>query len=150
MPKKHNIKNLIDNLYNRIQKFLLKTNLKKKYIRNGKYIKCEKCCENIYIKHQRKVLKEKQDFEKLQKQGEYLEFEIVSCDEIGLVFKCKNLDNKTRLCKNHKKRSIICRKYPQEEIFSMGSNLASGCGYWFEPIEHFEDVLKKILKKNNH
>ena len=48
---------------------------------------------------------------------------------IGLIFKCGNLvDGK---CKIHKKRPLICRKYPQEEIFTMGGALCEECGYKF-------------------
>ena len=102
------------------------------------------CCQNIYIKHDRKVLKNEKEFYNLNQKGKYLDFEIIDKDDTGLVFKCKLLDEVTNLCKNHKARDFICRRYPQEEIFAFGAKLANGCGYKFEPIDSFEDVLKSI------
>ena len=67
--------------------------------------------------------------------------------ETGLVFECTHLDKETKKCKIHKKRSGICRRYPQEELFLMGGTLAENCGYRLEPIESFEEVFKKVSKK---
>ncbi len=127
-----------------IKKIYYKYILNKKYIKTGTCLQCGQCCQNIYIKHDKKVINDEKEFHKLNLQGNYADFEITGKDETGLVFKCKLLDEKTKLCKNHKVRGFICRRYPQEEIFAFGAKLAEGCGYKFEPIDSFEDVLKKI------
>ena len=60
---------------------------------------------------------------------------------------CTNLDPVTHKCKIHKNRPGICRRYPQEELFSMGGALSDDCGYKMEPIISFEEILKKEQKK---
>ena len=69
-------------------------------------------------------------------------------DEIGLIFECQNLDSETHLCKIHKTRPGICRRYPQEEIFMMGGVLSQDCGYSLVPIETFEEVFAKVEKNS--
>lgn len=132
-----------------LKKFYYKYILRKKYIRTGFCKKCGQCCQNIYIKHDNKVISDKIEFYKLNKKNKYLDFEITGKDESGLIFKCKLLDENTNLCKNHKNRDFICRRYPQEEIFSFGAKLANGCGYKFEPVESFEDVFFKVVKQKS-
>ena len=56
-------------------------------------------------------------------------------------------DKEKKLCKDHKNRPPICRNYPSEEIFKMGAQLQSDCGYSFEPIEKFYEVFEKVNKK---
>ena len=74
---------------------------------------------------------------------------VVDKDETGLVFECMNLYSETNLCKIHKKRPGICRRYPQEELFMMGGTLAENCGYKLEPIISFDEVFEKVAKKTN-
>ena len=78
----------------------------------------------------------------------YTYLKVIGKDETGLVFECMNLDEETHLCKIHKHRPGICRRYPQEELFLMGGTLAEHCGYNLEPIESFEEVFQKISKKS--
>ena len=105
---------------------------------------CGRCCEKIYVKHGKNVIKDEKLFYKLQKiHSFYDSLEIIGKDENGVIFKCKNLDTETRLCKNHKTRDRICRRYPQEEIFMMGGDMAHTCGYKFTPIYTFEEILKR-------
>ena len=76
----------------------------------------------------------------------YFDLEIIGKDEVGLLFACKNLDEAARTCKIHNKRAKICRDYPMEEILKMGGTLAEGCGYRFEPIEKFSEILDKMSR----
>ena len=69
-------------------------------------------------------------------------------DEIGLVFECTKLDKNTGKCTAYSTRPVLCRQYPVEEIFMMGGSITEECGYSFEPIKKFDEVLKKVLKKN--
>lgn len=130
-----------------IKKWVLKNILKKKYIRIGHCINCGSCCRRIYITHNGEVIKKESDLKDLQKYGYYRDFIVIEENENGLLLKCKLLDDKTNLCKNHKYRYSICRKYPQEEIFKIGAQLATTCGYSFQPIDSFSKILKKEIKK---
>jgi len=93
-------------------------------------------------------LQDEKEFEKLQVlHSFYAHLKIVGKDDIGLIFECQNLDNKTHKCKIHKFRPAICRRYPQEELFSMGGALSDDCGYKMEPIISFKEVLASVKKK---
>ena len=61
----------------KLKKFYYKYILRKKYIRTGSCLKCGQCCQNIYIKHDRKVLKDEQEYYNLNQKGKYLDFEII-------------------------------------------------------------------------
>lgn len=133
-----------------IKKFWHKYILRKKYYRQGQCKGCGACCIHIYVKHLKGVVKTEEEFQKLrQLHPFYTYLEIMGKDEIGLFFKCKNLDKETHKCNIHKKRPSICRRYPQEEIFLLGGTLKDDCGYSFTPIDSFNDVLKKIQNKKH-
>ena len=137
----------MDDILTGIKKFFFYYILRKKYFREGHCLMCGRCCEKIYVKHGKNVITEEETFYKLQKMHSfYSSLELIGKDENGLIFRCKNLDTETRKCKNHKKRDNICRKYPQEEIFMMGGDMAKTCGYRFVPIYTFKEILKKIKK----
>ena len=65
-----------------------------------------------------------------------------------MIFECTKLDKETNRCTIHKSRPGICRRYPQEELLSMGGELSEGCGYHLEPIVSFSEVFEKIQKNN--
>ena len=67
--------------------------------------------------------------------------------EDGLVFACTKLDPETKKCTAYKNRALLCKLYPQEEIFMMGGVISENCGYKFVPIESFEEVLSKVKRK---
>ena len=132
----------------KIKRFFYTKILRKTYYRVGNCLGCGRCCHHIYVKHGKSVIQDEKDFKKLQFMHEFYTYlEVVEKDETGLVFKCSNLDSETNLCKIHKKRPGICRRYPQEEIFSMGGEICENCGYKLVPIVSFSEVLKKELKK---
>lgn len=135
-------------LLHRLKRFYYLYILKRKYYRSGKCNCCGRCCEKIYVKHGKNILKDEEVFNKLKPLHYfYNDLEVIGKDETGLVFRCNNLDPVTRLCKNHKHRDRICRDYPQEEIFMMGADLSEGCGYKFTPIVPFSEVFEKVMKK---
>lgn len=132
-------------LFSKLRDLFLLYVLRRKYKRSGKCNSCGRCCRQIYVKHAKGVINNEKDFENLKHQHRFYTYlEVVGKDDIGLIFECKNLDSETHLCKIHKHRPSICRRYPQEEIFSMGSSLSENCGFKFEPIISFEEVLKKV------
>lgn len=132
-----------------IKKFILSRILGRKYYRTGHCNACGKCCRQIYVKHYKHVIQDEEEFKKLQYLHRFYTYlKIIGKDEIGLVFECTNLDPVTQKCKIHKNRPGICRRYPQEELFSMGGALSDDCGYKMEPIISFAEVLEKIRKHN--
>src|SRR5574344_1868625 len=135
------IKKLKDFFYTKI--------LKRKYYKKGQCLGCGRCCKRIYVKTHKHVIKEEEEFEKLKYLNVFYSYlTVVDKDEIGLIFSCSNIDEKTNLCKIHWKRPGICRRYPQEELFEMGGEIPDECGYRLVPIIPFSDILKKELKKN--
>ncbi len=130
-----------------LKSFFYKSILKKKYYRYGSCNRCGACCTKIYVKHKKGIIKNEDEFYKLKKLHPfYASLEIVDKDEQGLVFKCNKFDKEKRICTIHKFRSSICRKYPSEEIFKFNGVMSENCGYYFKPIESFQDILKKLKK----
>lgn len=141
----------MENLILNIRKFILSRILGKKYYRTGKCKACGKCCTKIYVKHYKHVIQDEKEFEKLKYLHRFYTYlKVIDKDETGLVFECMNLDPETHKCKIHKTRPGICRRYPQEELFSMGGALSDDCGYQMKPIIPFEEVLKKESKKKKY
>lgn len=137
-------------MFEKIRKFIHSKILRKNYWRTGKCKGCGECCSHIYVKHFRHVLKDEKEFERLQYiHSFYSGLKVIGKDELGLIFECTHLDKETKRCKIHYRRPGICRRYPQEELFSMGGTLSDKCGYKMEPIESFKEVLDKIEKKRN-
>lgn len=134
-----------------IRKFILSKLLGRKYYRTGKCNACGKCCTKIYVKHFKHVIQDEKEFEKLRYLHRFYTYlKVIDKDETGLVFECQNLDTVTHKCKIHKTRPGICRRYPQEELFSMGGALSDDCGYKMLPIIPFSEVLKKVSAKKNY
>lgn len=141
---------ILRNLFNKIKKFYHLKILKRRYFRTGKCKMCGCCCENIYVRHNMKVISTNEEFEEIKKIDPYSFYHhitVIGKDDFGLIFKCNKFDKEKRLCKDHKNRPSICKKYPSEEIFSFGACLQDDCGYKFEPIEKFDEVFKKVMKK---
>lgn len=135
--------------FNKIKKFIHTKILRRKYYRSGNCLGCGKCCKKIYVKTSNHVIQDEKEFEKLKFLHRFYGYlTVVGKDETGLVFSCSNLDEKTSLCKIHKNRPGICKRYPQEEIFIMGGELSQDCGYKMTPIVPFSEVFDKIVKKD--
>ena len=134
-------------VFQKLKKFYLTRILGRKYQRVGSCKGCGRCCRQIYVKHANGVIQDEKDFENLKHQHRFYTYlKVTGKDEIGLIFECQNLDTETNLCKIHKTRPGICRRYPQEEIFAMGGGLAKDCGYKLIPIETFEEVFNRVKK----
>ena len=134
-----------------IRKFILSKILRRKYYLVGKCNACGKCCSKMYVKHYKHVIQDEEEFKKLQYLHRFYTYlKVIDKDETGLVFECQNLDSETHKCKIHKSRPGICRRYPQEELFSMGGALSDDCGYKMVPIVPFDKVLKKLKKSKKH
>ena len=132
-----------------LKKFIYSKILRKHYYRVGHCKCCGECCQHIYVKHGKNVIKDEKLFNKLQYLHRFYTYlEVVGKDETGLIFSCKMQDTITKKCKIHKTRPGICRRYPQEELFMMGGSLSDGCGYRLEPIVKFNEVLSKLMKKS--
>ena len=130
-----------------LKKFIYTRILHRKYYRTGKCSGCGRCCRKIYVKNFRHVITDEKEFEKLQYLHRFYSYlKIVGKDETGLIFECTKLDPLTNKCTIHKSRPGICRRYPQEEMLSMGGELSEGCGYHLEPIFTFSEILEGIQK----
>ena len=137
-------------MFLKLKKWFLSAILRRKYYRTGKCNACGQCCTHIYVKHYKHVIQDEKEFKKLQLlHSFYAHLKVIDKDDIGLVFECQNLDLETHKCKIHKFRPAICRRYPQEELFSMGGALSENCGYKMEPLIEFSDVLKREQKRAN-
>ena len=131
-----------------LKKFFYKYILRRKYYKYGKCIRCVDCCSKIYVNSRKNIIKEEEEFKKLQKLHPFYSYlEIIDKDENGLVFKCNKFDREKRICTIHKTRPGICRRYPSEIIFKMGAVMSENCGYYFKPIESFKEILAKELNK---
>ncbi len=138
----------MENFLLEIKKFVLSKIFRRYYYRTGKCKACGKCCSKIYVKHFKHVIQDEEEFKKLQYMHRFYTYlKVIDKDETGLVFECQNLDKETHKCKIHKSRPGICRRYPQEELFSMGGALSDDCGYKMVPIVPFSKVIKKLSKK---
>jgi len=139
-------------MFLKLKKWFLANILKRHYYRTGKCKGCGRCCTHIYVKHFKHVVKDEKEFEKLQYiHSFYAGLKVIGKDDIGLIFECTHLDAETKKCKIHKIRPGICRRYPQEELFSMGGALSDDCGYKMEPIRTFAEVFEKTKqKRRNH
>ena len=141
---------LLNKIKEKIKRFYHLKILRKKYYRLGKCAQCGCCCENIYVRHQGKVIQTQEEFEEIKKTDDYSFYQhitIINKDDFGLVFSCDKFDKEKRLCTDHKNRPSICKNYPSEEIFSFGAQLQDKCGYKFEPIIPFCEIYEKISKK---
>lgn len=135
-------------MFNKLKKFFYTKILKKKYYRVGACKGCGLCCKKIYVKHQKGIIQDEAEFERLKYQHRFYTYlKIIDKDDTGLVFECQNLDPITNLCNIHKTRPGICRRYPQEELLTMGGSLSDGCGYSLEPIIPFSEVFQSIQCK---
>ena len=134
-------------MFKRIKKFIYTKILRRKYYRTGKCNGCGRCCKKIYVKNFKHVISDEKEFEKLQYLHRFYSYlRIVGKDETGLIFECTKLDPLTNKCSIHKTRPGICRRYPQEELLSMGGELSEGCGYHLEPIQTFSEILEALKK----
>ncbi|MBQ8635137.1 YkgJ family cysteine cluster protein [bacterium] len=136
-------------IFENLKKFYHLKILKRRYYRLGKCAMCGCCCENIYVRHNGKVILTQEEFKEIQKNDNYSFYKhitIIGQDDFGLIFSCDKFNKEKRICTDHKNRPSICKNYPSEEIFSFGAQLQDGCGYSFEPIEKFDEVFKRVAK----
>lgn len=131
-----------------VKRFIYKKILRKNYYRQGSCKRCGACCSRIYVSHGKKTMNSEEEFEKLRNVYPFYSYlNLEGKDDIGLIFSCNNFDKENHICKIHKTRPGICRRYPDEMVFSLGATLSDGCGYSFTPIDKFKDVLENIKKR---
>ncbi len=141
---------ILHRLYNFLKKQYYLKILKRRYYRHGSCLMCGECCRNIYVRHGKNIIKTTEQFEKIKENDSYTFYQhikVIGQDEFGLIFECEKFNKEKKICTDHKNRPHICSNYPSEEIFKMGAELKEGCGYSFEPIEKFDEVFKKVMKK---
>ncbi|MEI8377291.1 MAG: YkgJ family cysteine cluster protein [bacterium] len=132
----------------KLKTFFYSKILKRKYTRKGSCKGCGRCCQRIYVRHASDVIKTEAEFEKLKTLHFFYGYlKVLDKDEVGLVFECSKLDKESGKCTAYNKRPVLCRQYPVEELFMMGGSITENCGYSFEPIQKFEEVLSKAKAK---
>ena len=135
-------------MYERFKKIIFRL-LGFKHWRNGKCNNCGECCKTITLRFSGKLLTRESEFEYLQKKiKRYQHFTIFGKADNGvLLFKCNYLDENNR-CSVYHLRSFLCRTYPHfdNKFIKLGGKPLPGCGYYYEPIVHFDEVLKKTKK----
>ncbi len=130
-----------------IKKFIYKYILRRQYYRYGACKRCGDCCCKIYVNHKNGVIKDEKEFSFLKKLHPFYTFlEIVDKDSNGLVFKCNKFDKEKHICTIHKFRPGICRRYPSEVILKMNGVMSENCGFYFKPIDSFNEILNKKLR----
>lgn len=140
--------NKLKTIHHKYKKFIALKFLGKKYLRAGKCKACGKCCHGIHVRHSKHLIQDEEEFEKLKGQHFFYNYlEIVDKNELGLIFACTKVDPETGKCTVYKNRARICKVYPQEELFMLGGEISEHCGYSFEPIQSFEEVFEKVVKK---
>lgn len=131
-----------------LKRFFYKYILRRTYYKEGSCNRCGDCCSRIYVKSRKAVVKTIEEFEKLKRYDVFYSYLTpVDVDETGVVFACKNFDKDRHICVIHKRRPLICRRYPDEIIFSFGSCLSEKCGYKFIPIDSFSKVFNSLKNK---
>jgi Fe-S-cluster containining protein len=139
---------MFEKIKEKLKNFYNSTILQRKYIRKGSCKGCGRCCRRIYVRHARDVIKTEEEFEKLKTLHYFYGYlKVLDKDETGLVFECSKLDKESGKCTAYNKRPVLCRQYPMEEIFMMGGSITENCGYSFEPIQKFEEILNKAKSK---
>ncbi len=134
-------------LWEKLKKSFLLKILKRKYRRTGKCKGCGRCCREIFVKHAGGVIKEEKEYSRLKRLHPFYSYlKIRYKHEDGLVFECTKLDKTTGKCTIYKNRALLCKLYPQEEIFMLGGIISEECGYNFIPLESFKEVLQKVMK----
>jgi uncharacterized protein len=129
------------------KKFFFGKVLGRKYIRTGKCKACGRCCREIYVRHASDIIKDEEEFDKLKGSHFFYSYlKVTGKSETGLVFECTMLDKEKGICTAYKRRALLCRQYPVEEIFMMGGEISENCGFKFIPIESFETVFNKVKK----
>jgi len=135
-------------LHLEFKKFLALKVMGRKYLRTGKCKACGRCCKEIYVRHSNNIIKDEEEFERLKSLHFFYSYlEVVDKTETGLVFACTKVHPETGKCTAYSKRALLCRLYPQEEVFMMGGHISEECGFSFMPIQSFEEVFEKVIKK---
>ena len=136
------------NLIDKIKIFILKL-LRIRYLRRGKCKKCGNCCKTITFSIENSLVKDIKQFESLKRfvPGIYEHFNVNKRnDNDTLLFTCKYL-NPNNTCKVYYFRSVYCILYPnlKSRYLDGGGETLPGCGYYYEPIESFNNVYNKLF-----
>lgn len=120
------------------------------YRRTGSCNMCGKCCTNIFLVHDKITIQTEEAFEALREDNaEYQYFVPISSTEEGLRFQCIHLQE-DKSCGIYDDRPDFCKRYPSEHSLLMGGQLAEGCGYSFQLLKTFQQVLTSQASVNTN
>lgn len=113
-------------------------------VRRGECHSCGDCCRNIYLLHDERPIASLSAFRALQAEHpEYASFEPVDETSHGVRFRCHHLTAENR-CAEYASRPAFCRNYPSEKGLLLGGQVSPNCGYRFEPLRRFHQVLADV------
>ena len=113
---------------------------------SGKCEMCGKCCTSLNFTLGAGWISSKRAFERLKKKyPEYERFEICGRAPGGAItFRCRMLGD-DNLCSDHENRPAFCREYPTRDVYFMGGELLSNCGFRFEAVPSFKNMLREKI-----
>ena len=91
---------LLKKIFEKIKKFYHLKILKRRYYRTGYCAQCGCCCENIYVRHNGKVILNEEEFENIKITDNYSFYKhitIIGKDDFGLIFSCRSEEHTSEL-----------------------------------------------------
>jgi hypothetical protein len=115
---------------------------------SGRCRGCGSCCMNLCLENKDGWLRSESVFREIIKTNpEYDRFVITGQDRTGLLlFKCMWCTPQGT-CLHYDNRLDLCKKFPEKSLVFAGGALPVNCGYSFEVVTPFANVLKKELQK---
>ncbi len=115
----------------------------KDYLIVGSCIGCGSCCRKINLKTSKGWIRSEEHFKRMLKvHHDFQRFDIAGKDSQGfLQFSCSWLMS-SGLCRDHKNRLDICRKYPAKSLMFCGGSISEECGYTIETVTPFKKILE--------
>lgn len=104
---------------------------------------CGRCCRKMNLYFGSRWIRSEAEFKRLmKKRPEYERFEPAGRTVTGILnFRCK-MHGEDGLCADHENRPDFCRDYPPADLPLYGAGLDSTCGYRFEVVPSFKNVLR--------
>lgn len=115
---------------------------------SGRCKGCGSCCTSLSLESKVGWLRYEQDFRDIVTLfPQYNRFEITGLDPSGfLLFRC-TWCTPQGTCLYYDKRLPLCKKFPEKTLPFAGGTLPVSCGYSFDVVTPFENILKKEIKR---
>lgn len=109
---------------------------------------CGSCCRRINLEGRRGWLRSEEEFAALLCESpSYERFLVSGHDQQGfLQFSCSWL-TPSGACRDHEKRPLLCRNFPDKGLHFCGGSLPLGCGFSFAEVRPFSRYLDDVKTK---